>query len=89
MLNFGITAPTPFFIAVPNVVDVQEPPTSAQPRSRQIPPSDFRRHRRECSRCWEVAEHELIALLGDRRRRGNVMTKGMPFCSATWAMALL
>ncbi len=78
MLNFGIIAPMPSFIAVPKVsltcmnttvfgavpVDVEHFLLIGEGVAQ-----DHRRGR-------EVAEHELVALLGDRRGGGDVDDEG-------------
>ena len=78
MLNFGITAPMPFCIAVPNVSLTCRNTTDfgAMPALGEdfllVGEGVAQDHRRG----REVAEHELVALLGDRRRGGDVDDEG-------------
>ena len=89
MLNFGITRVDAAPIAVPkvsltcmNTADFGAVPVACEDLLLvgEGVAQDHPRGR-------EVAEHELVALLGDRRRGGDVDDEGDTFCSATWAIA--
>ena len=78
MLNFGITAPMPFFIAVPNVsLTCRNTTDFGVDAGRR---EDFllvgEGVAEDHPRGREVAEHELVALLGDRRSGGDIDDEG-------------
>jgi hypothetical protein len=80
----------PFCIAVPKVSLTCRKTTDfgAVPPLQRSPSGWRRRRRQDHRRGREVAEHELVALLGDRGAAAMLMTNGMPFCSATCAIAV-